>query len=97
MSVSHQEQDTIGFGRCQVLKNGYHCMDKFGEKLRTLRERQQLTSRELGTILGVSNGHIIRIENGEKRPSIDLVAKIANFFHVSTDQLIFDERGLDEK
>ena len=72
-------------------------MDKIGEKLRTLRERRKLTSRELGAILGVSNGHIIRIENGEKRPSIDLVAKIANFFQVSTDQLIFDERELNDE
>lgn len=71
-------------------------MQKIGEKLRILRTRQNLTSRELGAALGVSNSYIIRIENGKKRPSIDLVAKIANFFHVSTDQLIFDDRALDE-
>ncbi len=72
-------------------------MRKIGEKLRTLRARQKLTSRALGEILGVGNGHIIRIKNGTKRPSIDLVAKIAQFFNVSTDQLIFDERELDDE
>ncbi len=70
-------------------------MSRIGEKLRVLRERQELTSRELGSVLGVSNSYIIRIENGKKRPSIDLVAKIARFFNVSTDQLILDELELD--
>lgn len=71
-------------------------MSRIGEKLRALRERQGLTSRELGSILGVSNSYIIRIENGQKRPSIDLVAKIARYFNVTTDQLILDEFELDD-
>lgn len=72
-------------------------MSQLGVKLRMLRKRRGLTSRELGSVLGVSNSHIIRIENGKKRPSIDLVAKIAQFFDVSTDQLILDELKLDEE
>ncbi len=70
-------------------------MSKIGKKLYTLRQRQGLTSRQLGEILGVSHGHILRIEKGQKRPSIDLVAKMALFFKVSTDQLIFDDLKLD--
>lgn len=70
-------------------------MSKIGEKLRRLRQRQGLTSRALGDLLGVSNSYIIRIENGKKRPSIDLVAKMANYFQVSTDQLILDELDLE--
>ncbi len=66
-------------------------MSKIGEKLRLLRQRRGLTSRELGDLLDVSNSYIIRIENGKKRPSIDLVARIAHYFQVSTDQLILDE------
>ena len=66
-------------------------MSKIGEKLRILRQRKGLTSRELGEILGVSNSYIIRIENGKKRPSIDLVARMASFFQVTTEQLILDE------
>jgi transcriptional regulator with XRE-family HTH domain len=71
-------------------------MSKIGEKLYALRQQQGLTSRQLGEILNVSHGHILRIEKGEKRPSIDLVAKIATFFGVTTDQLIFDNRELDD-
>jgi transcriptional regulator with XRE-family HTH domain len=72
-------------------------MSKIGKKLRILRQQQGLTTRELGAKLGVSNSYIVRIENGKKRPSIDLVAKMARFFNVSTDQLIMDELELDEK
>jgi transcriptional regulator with XRE-family HTH domain len=71
-------------------------MNKVGGKLRILRQRRGLTSRELGEILGVSNSYIIRIENGKKRPSIDLVAKIAHYFQVPTDQLILDELDLSD-
>ncbi len=70
-------------------------MSRIGEKLRVLRHRQELTSRELGNAVGVSNAYIIQIENGQRRPSIDLVAKISRFFNVSADVLIKDELELD--
>jgi transcriptional regulator with XRE-family HTH domain len=72
-------------------------MGRIGEKLRILRQQQGLTTRELGSVLGVSNSYIVRIENGKKRPSIDLVAKMARFFNITTDKLIMDELELDEK
>ncbi len=81
---------------CVKSDNDYEHMSRIGKKLRILRQREGLTSRELGAILGVSNSYIIRIENGKKRPSIDLVAKMARYFNVSTDQLILDELELDD-
>ena len=71
-------------------------MSRIGEKLRTLRQRQGLTSRELGSILGVSNAYIIQIENGQRRPSIDLVARMSRFFNIPADILIKDELDLDD-
>ncbi|MDM8527401.1 helix-turn-helix transcriptional regulator [Anaerolineales bacterium HSG24] len=70
-------------------------MSNLGIKLHQLRQSHNLTSRQLGDILGVSHGHLLRIEKGEKRPSIDLVARIATYFEVSTGQLIFDHLELD--
>ena len=70
-------------------------MSRIGEKLRALRQRKGLTVRQLGDILGVSNVHIVRIENGQRKPSIDLVDRMSRFFNVSTDQLIKDELELD--
>ncbi|MDM8519363.1 helix-turn-helix transcriptional regulator [Anaerolineales bacterium HSG6] len=66
-------------------------MSRLGQKLRKLRQQHGLTSRELGAEFGVSNTHIINIENGKKRPSIVLVERISRYFEVTTDQLIKDE------
>ena len=73
----------------------YEYMSKIGKKLRTLRQRERLTTRQLGEVLGVSNVHIVRIENGQRKPSIDLVERMSRFFNVTTDQLIKDELDID--
>ena len=84
------------FGRLflNLVKNFEH-MSRIGEKLRALRQRKGLTVRQLGDILGVSNVHIVRIDNGQRKLSIDLVDRMSRFFNVSTDQLIKDELELD--
>jgi len=71
-------------------------MNRVGEKLRVLRQREGLTTRQLGEIIGVDSTYIVRIENGQRRPSIDVVADIARYFKISSDQLIMDELELDD-
>ncbi|MBN2006603.1 MAG: helix-turn-helix transcriptional regulator [Anaerolineae bacterium] len=71
-------------------------MQRFGEKLRTLRQRQGLSIRQLATALEVNaHSHIAKIETGQSHPSADLILKIARFFDVSIDQLMKDELELD--
>ncbi|MDM8520215.1 helix-turn-helix transcriptional regulator [Anaerolineales bacterium HSG6] len=70
-------------------------MRRFGEKLRTLRKQQGLSYRELASQLDVSHGHIVGIEAGRHKPSADFILKIASLFNVSTDQLMWDDQGLD--
>ncbi len=72
-------------------------MERFGEKLRTLRKRDGVSLRKLASELGYSShNHITSIERGERKPSAELVVKIALFFNVSTDQLLMDNLELDE-
>ncbi len=71
-------------------------MNKIGSKLRILRNKQGLSTRELGKILNISSTYIVRIENGQRRPSIDVVANIARFFNFFADQLIMDELELED-
>ena len=66
-------------------------MEKFGQKLRFLRKQRGLTLRELGEMLGAHYTHLNNIEHGSKRPSTDLVLKVAQLFDVSTDQLMKDD------
>ena len=72
-------------------------MQRFGEKLRTLRKGRGLTMEELALEMGLTaHGHISNVETGKKKPSLDFVLKVANIFDVSLDQLLKDELELDE-
>ncbi|MCG8347482.1 MAG: helix-turn-helix domain-containing protein [Chloroflexales bacterium] len=66
-------------------------MQRFGEKLRWLRQQQHMTQRELADQLGfAAQSYINALASGKKRPSAELVFKIARLFGVSTDQLLDD-------
>ncbi|MFZ5911487.1 MAG: helix-turn-helix domain-containing protein [Chloroflexota bacterium] len=67
-------------------------MQRFGEKLRTLRTAKQMTLKELASALGLTaHGYISEIEAGKKKPTAEFVLKVARYFKVTTDQLLKDE------
>ncbi|MCB0175189.1 MAG: helix-turn-helix transcriptional regulator [Anaerolineae bacterium] len=67
-------------------------MERFGEKLRVLRDRRGITVRQLASILEIkSHSHIVGLEANKHKPSADLILKIADFFKVTTDQLMRDD------
>lgn len=70
-------------------------MKRFGEKLRILRQRRGLTLMQLAELLDVHYTHLGKIELGKKRPSTDLVLRVADLFSVTTDQLMRDELEVD--
>ncbi len=71
-------------------------MQRLGEKLHTLREKRGLSLRQLASILEVkSYSHIAEIESGKSMPSVKLLFKIANFFNITTDQLMQDGLEVD--
>jgi len=72
-------------------------MERFGEKLRILREKQGLSTRQLASVLEIkSSGYVSKLETGKQKPSIELLLKISFYFGVSTDQLLRDDLELDE-
>ena len=71
-------------------------MPTFGEKLRFLRQRAGLTQRQLAARLGYTDhSHIALIEQNKRNPTVELVLKVADMFHVTADQLIRDTLTLD--
>ena len=71
-------------------------MERFGEKVRTLRHRSDMTLKELAEALGVASfSYISDIENGKKTPHPTLIIKIADVFGVTADQLMRDEVDLE--
>ncbi len=71
-------------------------MERFGEKLRILRNRRGLTLRQLADMLDISHSYVGQMERGEKIPNVEMVLKIARIFDVSTDTLIKDELDLED-
>jgi|JFJP01.1.fsa_nt_gi transcriptional regulator with XRE-family HTH domain len=73
-------------------------MQRFGEKLRFLRKQHQMTLQEVATALNItSDGFISNLEAGRKKPSLEVVIKLARLFQVSLDNLLLDELELNEK
>jgi transcriptional regulator with XRE-family HTH domain len=62
--------------------------NQLGELLKARREGLGLTQRLLAERLGVEASHIAFIESGRRRPSLRLVAKIADTFGLDRQQLL---------
>lgn len=70
-------------------------MDRFGEKLRTLRTSHNMTLKALAVALGLrAHGYISEIESGKKKPTADFALAVARLFDVSVDELLKDELDL---
>lgn len=68
----------------------------FGEKLRYLRQQNNVTQIDLAARLGlVAQGQISRLENGRRQPSLTVVIGIAELFSVTTDYLLRDDVPID--
>ena len=71
-------------------------MERFGEKLRLLRERRGLSIRQLAAMLDIhSHSHIVNLEANRKQPSVDLILKVCAVFHVSPNQLMLDDQAIE--
>lgn len=66
-------------------------MEKFGEKVRLLRQHHNVKLIELSSVLGYNtHSYLSEIESGRKIPTVALVLKISSIFNVSTDVLLKD-------
>ena len=61
---------------------------KFNERLKELREKNNLTQEQLAKISGVSSRMIQRYEYGTSRPRLDAAEKIAKALTITTDELL---------
>ncbi len=62
-------------------------------RIKGLRISYGLSQVELAAALNVSKQSVSNWENDNIQPSIEMLIKIASYFHVSTDYLL----GLDDK
>lgn len=76
----------------------------FGLRLKTLRKQAGLTQQQLAAQLGITKSVVSFYELQARSPSPEVLAKLAQIFHVSADYLLgldnretIDVTGLSEK
>ena len=65
--------------------------------LKLIRLFHAITQKELAEQLKISRSHICEIERGKTKPSLDLLAKYANYFKVPASNLLFFSEYLNNK
>lgn len=68
-------------------------MVDFGNTLKTLRLRKDMTQAQLANKLGLTKSVISAYETGLRLPSYDILIHIARIYNVSTDYLL----GIEKK
>lgn len=62
-------------------------MNKFGEKILTLRTEKNLSTKEVGHALGIPQSRYSELEKGIRIPSEAQIERIEKFFNVSAGEL----------
>src|SRR5271157_6509836 len=60
------------------------------EKIKNLRIKKGLSQAELANEIGLSSGHITRLETGKFNPSTEVLKKLSQIFDISADYLLDD-------
>lgn len=75
------------------MRTGGFDMVDFGNTLKTLRLKENMTQAQLAQRLGLTKSVISAYETGLRLPSYDILIHIAQIYNVSTDYLL----GLEHK
>ena len=60
---------------------------RIGEIIKAKRRERELTQEELANVLGVTKAAVSKWENAESYPDIEMLPQIAEFFHITMDEL----------
>ena len=63
---------------------------KLGDRIRFFRQQEKLSQEELSEKSGIGVVHISNIENGNTKPSVDVIVNIATALKVTPNQLLID-------
>ena len=65
----------------------------FGEKIKSLRERANMTRSNLAEAIGIKYSTLSNYENSVRQPDFETLKRISNFFLVSTDYLLKEDKS----
>ncbi len=67
---------------------------RWGHHLQTLRRQHGWSQAELAKLVGVAKNTITRLEIGNRRPSVDLIERLAHVLRISLAELLDPRRRL---
>ena len=71
-------------------------MYMFNDKIRYLRKHQELTQAEVADSINILQSTYSNYEQGTREPDFETLKKLANFFDVSIDYLLENDRSLSD-
>jgi transcriptional regulator with XRE-family HTH domain len=80
-------RDLIGIISVKMVSN----MTTVGERIKLLRKKRGWTQDQLGKNVGMHGRHVGRYETNKVRPSGTALQKLAEFFEISVDVLIYGD------
>lgn len=63
-------------------------MSEFGEIMAELRQDQNMTQKDLASILHMAASSISNYETGHRTPNADFIRQISDYFNVTSDYLL---------
>jgi transcriptional regulator with XRE-family HTH domain len=63
-------------------------LDLVGPRLRRVRDQRGVTLTEVAHLTGISKSTLSRLENGQRRPSLELLLPLAQVYRVPIDDLV---------
>lgn len=69
-------------------KSNYRNLNYFGQRVRELREKQELLLRQVAAYLEVDTALMSKIERGDRNATKEQVTKIAEFLKSDCDELL---------
>jgi len=66
----------------------------FGEKIRLLREERELTQKQLGDAIQMTQRKVSYLEHDRYEPSLEDIKRLCKFFQISADYLLGFSKAL---
>jgi len=63
-------------------------LDQAGDRLKRLRTRRRLTLNAVSARTGISKSTLSRLENGDRRPTLELLLALSHTYRVPLDDLV---------
>jgi transcriptional regulator with XRE-family HTH domain len=61
---------------------------EFGDRIRTRRQRLELSQESLAHLAGINRTYVASLETGQRNPSLDLMARLALALKIDLGELV---------